>query len=232
MTGTEIESIEHASGLDAPLPVHPARPWLISFADLICVLLSFFVLLANISKVEATKARDAMHSIGETLAFGTPGEASRFAPPPEAEAFVTQQAVRAELAGRIQAVVPNVKMEDVPARSELRFSVPASLVFDGANIKASAQPIVAAVATALKRNVAGFKFHGEAALAEGADAAANRERIAEAGLIARSLITAGAPTMGVAAVLDHGDPGDVRFTVRAEADDAPRIDFSRLVPQQ
>jgi len=226
----ERQNFDPYEYVDSPLPVHPARPWLITFADLICVLLSFFVLLANVSKVEQQKVRDAIHSLGDSLAFGSPGESGRLGLPPEGEAFAGVEAVRTRLASRIQTVFPGVSMQSIPAHNELRFAVPVSEVLAGSDIKMPAKSALTAVAAALHHATPGFRFEAEAAAGMATDAATTALAIARASLVARMLIDAGAPKASVAAVVDHGDPQEMRFTIRAVAEDAPRIDFRRLVP--
>lgn len=230
MIEQETHSFDPAVHLDSPLPVHPARPWLITFADLICVLLSFFVLLANVSKVEQEKVRNALHSLGESLAFGTAGEASRLGPPPQAEALLGPDAARARLASQIQTAFPGVSMENIPARNELRFALPVAGVLNGSEIETPARAVLAAVAAALRRSAPGFRFEAEAAAGEGKDASATALAVARASVLARALIENGAPKTAVAAAVDHGNPQELRFTIRAMAEDAPRIDFHRLVP--
>ena len=226
----EQQNFDPSEHLDTPLPVYPARPWLITFADLICVLLSFFVLLANVSKVEQQKVRDAIHSLGESLAFGTPGDAGRLGPPPEGEAFAGVEAVRTRLASQILTAFPGVAMQNIPARNELRFALPAAEVLAGSDVKASAKSVLTAVAAALHRESPGFRFEAEAAAGAGTDATATALAIGRASLVARTLVDTGAPKASVAAVVDRGNPEEMRFTIRAVAEDAPRIDFRRLVP--
>lgn len=230
MIGQETPSFDPAADLDPPLPMQPARPWLITFADLICVLLSFFVLLANVSKVEQDKVRSAIHSLGQSLAFGTAGDSSRVGPTPEGEAFLGPEAVRTRLASQIQAVVPGVNMQDIPARNELRFAIPVADMLEGSEIRGAAKAVLAAVTAALRPNAPGFRFEAEAAAGVGEGAEAAGLAIARASRLAAALTDYGAPKRAVAAVADHGDAREIRFTIRAVAEDAPRIDFRRLVP--
>ncbi|HEY4635503.1 MAG TPA: flagellar motor protein MotB [Alphaproteobacteria bacterium] len=206
-----------------------ARPWLITFANLICLLLSFFVMLANISKVEHDRVRDALHSLSESLAFGTEGVRTGAGTPPEAEALAGPEVVRERLATRIRGVFPDVRMEEIPARNELRFALPIAAVFYGTDIKPEAKPVLAAVAAAVKRGAPGFRFEAEARAGLGSTQPAIA--ITEASLLARALVDEGAPKTSVAAGMDHGSPNEIRFTVRARAEDEPRLDFRNLAPQ-
>lgn len=206
----------------------PARPWLITFADLICVLLSFFVLLANISKVEDQKARDALYSLGETLNFGTPGTVSRFAPPPESEALTGPRIVRERLATRIRELFPKVRLTEIPARNELHFALARAAVFDGEAIKPGAKTALTDLAATLKRAASGYHFVAQVTTGPGANLRSSEAQISR---LARTLVDLGAPKRAVAAGIDSGDAADIRFAVRAEPDDAPRIDFRKVMPE-
>ena len=47
------------------------KPWLVTFANLVCILLSIFVLLAHSSRVQTERVEQAIKSLGSTLAFGS-----------------------------------------------------------------------------------------------------------------------------------------------------------------
>ena len=225
-----IEQEINAFDLDAGTPHYagqPARPWLITFADLICVLLSFFVLLANISSVEHDKLRRALHSLGETLSFGIQGDGGKSAL--EGEALVGPKAVRERLATRLHRVFPGVEMEQVPARNELHFALPIAAVFYGRDVKSEIKPVLAEIAAAVRRGAPGFRFEVEART--GVGGTEPRIAITMASALAEALVAQGAPKSAVAAGIDRDSPNEIRFTIRARADDAPRIDFHRLVPQ-
>jgi hypothetical protein len=226
-----IEQETNAIDLESATPHYagpPARPWLITFADLICVLLAFFVLLANISKIEHDKARDALRSLSETLAFATEGKAgSKTAQ--GSESLVGPQAVRERLATRVREVFPGVKMEEVAARNELHFALPIAAVFYGRDVKSEAKPVLAEVAGALKRGAPGFRIEAEAKA--GVGGTDPQVAIALASALAVALVAEGAPKANVAAGIDRESPNEIRFTIRARAEDEPRIGFQNIVPR-
>jgi len=221
------DAIDLAALDTLPPAAPPARPWLITFVNLVCVLLSFFVLLANISTIERSKARDAIRSLGQTLAFGTESGARKDRPA-EAEAIIGPKLVRQRLAATIRAIFPDAKMKDIAARDELRFALPLHAVFAGAALKPEAGPMLAAVAAALKRGAPGFRLEADAMAGAGSNPA---DAVARAALLARGLVEGGAPKTAVAAGVDRGTPDEIRFAIRAKPEDAPRIDFRRIAPQ-
>lgn len=226
-----MHELDPASPFEAPtVEPQPRRPWLISFADLICVLLSFFVLLANMSKFEHDKARNAMQSLGASLAFGTSTESQHVAVGKEGDAVIGAQAARDRLSERIRAVFPAAVMDNLPAGNLLRFSVPVAKIFDGNALKDEAQPLVSAIAGAARQGAPGFRFEVETVAGEGTagEADAATAAIAHASALARELAEKGAPKGLVSAGLDNGDAGLIRVTIRARAEDEPRIDFRRI----
>lgn len=217
--------------LSLPAPAtggQPARPWLITFADLICVLLSFFVLLANVSKIEHDRVKDALQSLGETLNFGTEGVNGRFGAPPEGEAIQGQKMVRERLAGRIREIFPGARISETPAKNELQFSLARNAVVADAAIRPEAKPALADIAAALARGTPGFRFLAQATTGTGTDLEGS---IAAVSLVARALVESGAPKQAVAAGIDGGSVDEFRVTIRAEAEDAPRLDFRKVVPE-
>ena len=214
-----------------PGDVLESRPWLISFADLICLLLSTFVMLAHASSIQGDRARHAMQSIGQTLVFGTAD--SGHAPHQlEGETIAGPAAARDHLSAQIHALIPAAKMENLPAGTALRFTVPADALFVGKDIRPQARPVLAAIAETLGQNAPGYRFEAEIVAGAGATPEARQIGIVRSSVLARELTNLGAAKMAIAAGLDSGTENEIRVTVRAHSDDEPRIDFHHLVAGQ
>jgi len=208
-----------------------SRPWLISFADLICLLLSTFVMLAHASSIQGDRARHAMQSIGQTLVFGTAdsGHAPRQS---EGETIAGPAAARDRLSAQIHALIPAAKMENLPAGTALRFTVPADALFVGKDMRPQAKPVIAAIAETLGQNAPGYRFEAEIVAGAGATPEARQIGIARSSVFARELTNLGAAKTVIAAGLDSGPENEIRVTICAHADDEPRIDFHHLVAGQ
>ena len=63
-----------------PLPPPADRPWLISFADLTCLLLAFFALLFSMSEVETGKWKNLTQALSQNLASPWAGSGSEKIP--------------------------------------------------------------------------------------------------------------------------------------------------------
>ncbi len=214
-----------------PGDVLESRPWLISFADLICLLLSTFVMLAHASSIQSDRAHHAMQSIGQTLVFGT-ADSDHAAHQSEGEAIAGPAAARDRLSAQIHALVPAAKMENLPAGTALRFTVPVDVLFVGKDLRPQAKRILAAIAEALAQNAPGYRFEAEIVAGAGATPEARQTGIAHSSALARELTNLGAVKTAVAAGLDPGPENEIRVTVRAHSDDEPRIDFHHLVTGQ
>lgn len=205
------------------------RPWLITFANLVAILLSIFVLLAHSSRVESERAAQAIKSLGSSLAFGSLIEARRAPEESAGEALVGPEAIRERLGEKLRAVFPDAKMLELPPGVVLRLALPESQVFAGSGLSPPVVEILGVIAEALKTGAPGYRLELEAVVAA-RDADAEEIPIARAANLARELVGRGAPKNTVIAGIAVHPPGDVVLTMRAHGENEPAMDFSRLVP--
>lgn len=215
-------------GSDAP-ETGVRRPWLVTFANLVCILLSIFVLLAHSSRVESDRVEQAIKSLGSTLAFGSLIKSPRTVEESPGEALVGPEAIRERLGKKLRAVFPDAWMLDLPPGVILRFVLPESEVFAGSGLSPPVIDILGVIAGELKTGAPGFRLELEAVVAApGADA--EDIPIARAATLARELVARGAPKSTVIAGIAPRPEGDVVLTMRARGEDEPAMDFGRLVP--
>lgn len=223
MSNEFYDAADEIPAADTPV----RRPWLITFANLVCILLSIFVLLAHSSRMEAKRVEEALKSLGSSLAFGTLIEARRTIEEREGVALVGPDAIRELLGEKLRAAFPDAKMLDLPPGVVLRVALPESQVFAGSGLSPPVMEILEVIADTLKTGAPGYRLELEAAVAApGADA---REiPIARAATLARELVARGAPKRTVVAGVMAKAPGDVVFTLRARAQGEPAADFGGL----
>ncbi len=205
------------------------RPWLVTFANLVCILLSIFVLLAHSSRVQSERAAEAIKSLGGTLAFGSLIEARRATEESPGEALVGPEAIRERLSKRLRDVFPGAKMLELPPGVVLRFALPESQVFAGSGLSPPVVNILGVIADALKTGAPGYRLELES-VGAAPDAAAQDIPIARAASLARELVARGAPKKTVIAGIAPQPQGDVVLSLRARGEDEPAMDFGRLAP--
>jgi Membrane MotB of proton-channel complex MotA/MotB len=225
-----MEDIYSASDTAAATDTVVKRPWLITFANLVCILLSIFVLLAHSSSVQKERVEQAISSLGSSLAFGSLIEARLKAPESAGEAMAGPEALRERLGRRIKMAFPNVKILELPPGVILRVALPESDVFAGAGLSPPVIEVLGVIAEALKTGAPGYRLEIETVVAA-PDPAATDMPIARASTLARELVARGAPKPTVITGIAPKPAGDVVLTMRARRDDEPAMDFGRLVPE-
>jgi hypothetical protein len=224
-----MNEFDSASALESPAPeARDARPWLITFGDLICLLLSVFVLLENASHIQADKAKHAIQSLGSSLAFGTAIETKDVNSRSASEALVGAGAVRDRLASHLHTAFPDLKMEELPPGTVLRVTLPGARVFAGNDLNPAFLPVVAGIADEIQHGAPGIRFDIESVVL---GAGESEPLIARASVLARELVASGAPKTGVAAGIGKAGAEEVRITIRGHAEDEARVDFRHLVTE-
>ncbi len=151
-----------------------APAWMATFADLMSLLLTFFILLLSFAEMDIVKFKDAMGSIGSALGV-SPGGTGMFnnstspvsfnqtpstpAPPaaPSAVEAVNAKAVNEEIAGELEDLVEQFNLdEDVEIKATKRgvvMRVRGRMFFNPgtADLKPGAQPLLETISTLLKK---------------------------------------------------------------------------------
>jgi hypothetical protein len=229
----EMHKFDPATELEVPgAQTGQTQPWLITFADLITLLLAVFVLLASVSSVEHEKMQYALRSLKSAEGFGK-GRSQELVPRlSEHDAFLGPKALRDHLASRVRAIFPAARMDNVGSGTTLRFALPADAVFDGAALRPEVAPLLSAIVAAIRQGAPGFRFEVETTASrgetDGKAAGATETAIARSSALARELVVRGAPKLAVAAGLGSGNSDEILITIRARPEDEPRIDFQHV----
>ncbi len=151
-----------------------APAWVVTFGDMMSLLLAFFILLLSFSDVDAAKFNEVRGSIREALGVATANETAAL---PEAEAgggMATRRLVEhliADLVPRLRATgVGGVQVEvlEIARGVVLRFSADDLLLPGTAELRPSAGPLIAYLAVEVIAAQESFELAVETRTAEGA----------------------------------------------------------------
>ena len=142
--------------IDATPPEAPPTPWMLTFADLVSLMLTFFVLMFALSGVK-TERFDALAA---SLSYALNPPLVRAAATPSALKNIDRVATKpgdelpylAGLLGNVVAEIPALKEAKLALYDDrLELVLPPRLVFggDGPEVAASAKPVIAALSQAV-----------------------------------------------------------------------------------
>ncbi len=190
---------------------HRHDPTLIQVLSLYLLLLAFFVILFNISKVEQFKTTVVTDSLNSTFAGrGRPTES----PAPLASALgsiVADPAFQQRIGELITSEIPISEVREIKPGSILEARVPIDALFEGDDVAPNRLQLTERLAGALGGAPAGMRYDVDlmvgiaADMEAGADGSHRALSLARAGNLAARLVAAGAPSGHVAAGLERGD---------------------------
>jgi hypothetical protein len=195
------------------------RPTLVIFLSLFLILLAFFLVLVSHSQAEQSRVAAALGSVGRALRGG-PDIAFGFAGAADPEAA-------AEAAGRFQARVKQGFVGDLPELAfvaaadgtVLQVPVPLGRLFAGDRLLAEREPLLGAIAGALKTAEGGVRHQVEVALP--AEPASRALAIARAGALARDLEARGVDGAAIAVGIDATVATDTALLTFASRPERP-----------
>ena len=187
-------------------------PTLIQVLSLYLLLLAFFVILFNISKVEQYKTTVVTDSLHSTFASrGQPTEN----PAPLASALgniIADPAFQQRIGQLITAEIPIAEVREIKPGSILEVRVPVDELFEGDDVAPNRLQLTERLAGALGGAPPGMRYDVDlmvgiaADMEAGVDGSRRALSLARAGHLAARLVAAGAPSGHVAAGLERGDP--------------------------
>ena len=142
--------------IDAAAPETPSTPWMLTFADLVSLMLTFFVLMFALSGVKA----EPFQALATSLSYALHAPLAAAAETPSAIKNVDRVETRpgdelpylAGLLGNVIAATPALKGATLALYDDrLELALPPQAVFggEGPGIAASAKPAIAALAQAV-----------------------------------------------------------------------------------
>lgn len=220
MMTTELTGPDHL-----PPPPQTVR-WVITFADLICLLLSFFVMLVSMSTVSETRSKAVMYSVGRAFDIGPGGPAEPFTGT-DGETLAAQQ-----LQGRIgdvfSAVIPAAKVEIVTPGKLMRAEFHAEALFlEGKpQVRPGQTPLFDRLVAAMQSPPAGQRLEMEMTIGTmpvegGALPIGETLQSARAGAFAREMVSRGLAPGSLLVGMTMGDPDKVRLSFRLVSERGP-----------
>ena len=191
---------------------HRRDPTLVQVLSLYLLLLAFFVILFNISKVEQFKTTVVTDSLNST--FSSRGQPTKN-PALLASALgiiVADPAVQQRIGQLIRAEFPISEVREIKPGSILEVRVPVDELFEGDDVAPNRLQMTERLAGALGGAPPGMRYDVDLMVGIAADTEADVDgshralSLARAGNLAARLVAAGAPSGHVAAGLERGDP--------------------------
>lgn len=223
--------IEHKDAI-VSRPSQIQQPWLITFVDLMFLLLGFFVMLFSMSTIETIRSNAVMN--GLTSAF-----ASILPPITDPTPFASLEGevlARPQFQARIGELFSSqfqvAKVEVIQPGRLMRVAVPTAEMFvEGeARVQAPQYPLLDRVVASLSGRPPGLRFDMEMVL--GVPVRDKRDlpttqtlALTRAGAFAREMTTRGAPPDSVAIGLRAGNPGETVFWFYVRGEDETRLRF-------
>ena len=199
--------------------LHERDPTLIQVLSLYLLLLAFFVILFNISKVEQFKTSVVTESLNST--FNDSGQTTE-TPVPLTSAqgrVIADHAFQRRIGQLIAAEIPFAEINEIKPGSVLEARVPVDKLFENDDVAPARRPWIERLADVLAGAPPGLRFDVDLMIGIGAESEHEHRALslARAGRLAARLVAAGAPSGQVAAGLERGDASWVRllFHVRA-----------------
>ena len=190
---------------------HRRDPTLIQVLSLYLLLLAFFVILFNISKVEQFKTTVVTESLNSTFANrGKPTE-SPAALASALGSIVADPAFQRRIGELTTSEIPISEVREIKPGSILEARLPIDALFEGDDVAPNRQQLTERLAGALGGAPPGMRYDVDlmigidADMEAGADASHRALSLARAGNFATRLVAAGAPSGHVAAGLERGD---------------------------
>ncbi len=194
-------------------------PTLTQVLSLYLLLLAFFVILFNISKVEQFKTIVVADSLNS--AFANRGQATK-TPIPLASVvgrIIADPAFQQRIGQLIAAEIPIAEVKEIKPGFVLEARVPVDVLFEDDDVAPARLQWTERLADVLAGAPSGMRYDVDLMVGIAADADGSHRALslARAGHLAARLVAAGAPSGQVAAGLERGDPKWARllFYVRA-----------------
>ena len=187
-------------------------PTLIQVLSLYLLLLAFFVILFNISKVEEFRTAIVADSLNST--FANRGQPTA-TPTPLISAqgrIITDYAFQRRIGQLIAAEIPLAEVTEIKPGSVLEARVPVDVLFEDDDVAPARLNWTTRLADALDGAPSGMRYDVDLMVGIAADANADADgshralALVRAGRLAARLVAAGAPSGHVAAGLERGDP--------------------------
>ncbi len=199
---------------------HIPRPagfgWVVTFADLICLLLAFFVMLFSLSTINETRTKAAIDSVSQAFATGGAKGAGEPFTGSDGEALAARD-LEVELARVFAAAIPAAEISTPrPGRlMQVAFHAEELFLPGTAELRSGQTALLDRVVAAVSRPPPGLQIEMEVTIgtrphlsASGAEAVA----VARAGGLARGLLARGLREDAIRAGLDMGDAEHVRLS--------------------
>jgi hypothetical protein len=212
--------------------------WLLTFSDLVCLMLAFFVLLNAFSKQDTEKAGAVLQGLEKRFVSGAPvssiGLLDEAVSSRDGSTILPSQ-FRQHIGTIVERDLPIEQVQELEQGRRFAVVVKRGDLFslDG-KLLVRRQAVIDRIADALRRHPDGVSYELEVRLASAqrpglADEAG---RLVEAGHLAASLVASGAPRPAVSVAIEQGDPEKLRliFNIRV-VDEAPvRLDQPGSAP--
>lgn len=226
MLTIELQGQDHQ-----PPPPQTVR-WVITFADLICLLLSFFVMLVSLSAISETRSKAAIYSLGRAFDVGPGGPAEPFTGS-DGETLAAQQ-----LQGRVgdvfAAVIPAAKVEVVaPGRlMQADFHADALFLEGKAQVRPGQTALFDRLVAAMQAPPPGQRLEMEVTIGTlpiegGALPIGETPQSARVGAFAREMVARGLAPGALLVGITVGEPDRVRLTFRLSNQSEGQSDAAR-----
>jgi hypothetical protein len=220
----------------APSPSHSETDgrlaWLLTFSDLVCLMLAFFVLLNAFSRQDTAKTGKVLQGLEKRFVSTAPvssiGMLDEAVSSRDGSTILPSQ-FRQHIGTIVARDLPVEQVQELDQGRRFALVVDRGSLFtlDGRLLPAR-QDVIDRIADALRRHPDGVSYELETRLAspQRPGLADESGRLVEAGHLAASLVASGAPAAAVSVAIEQGNPEKLRliFNIRV-TDEAPvRLD--------
>lgn len=206
------------------------------YLSLYLLILAFFILLVSISSFEKIKQEAAIGSVTATFTNILPPTAEITAFSSEEGEGQTGQSFQEEITGMFATSLRLAKVEIVQPGRLMYVHVPTDAMFfdNKAEIRPAQSPLLDRIVTALNQRPPGQRHDMEFVI--GSPYAGGKSlpigqtlEMARAGVIARELLTRGAPPDSISIGIKAGDPNDINIWFYTRSIEEMRLKFGAEV---
>lgn len=205
-------------------------PLLILILSVYLLLLAFFILLNNISKVELVRAKAVTGSLESAFAsYGRPTRTPAVFTSAAGTAL-GDDTLEVRLGALVKAELRLTEVEVITPGRLMQLRIHERALFSGPDneISSAGRRFVRRLAAALRTPSHGVRYEVEVRIGGGAAGRnglddGNMERIQKAAALAQALAGAKAPSGTVAGGVEYAPPGEVRFLFYARPETAPPL---------